>query len=64
MEQLTKYEYCALEILKSMISNPELSKNFIIENKNLHGDFIYDNNAIDCACLMASEFLELCNNEF
>jgi hypothetical protein len=64
MEQLTKYEFCALEILKSMIANTELSKHFIIPNKVLHGDFIYDNNAIDCACLMASEFLELCNNEF
>lgn len=64
MEQLTKYEFCALEILKAMIANTELSKHFIIPNKDLNGDFIYDNNAIDCACLMASEFLELCNNEF
>lgn len=61
MEQLTKHEYCALEILKAMISNPELSKGFITPTKHNPADFIYDNAVMDCAILMAVEFLEICD---
>ena len=63
MSNLSKKEYCALEILKAMIANPEFSKDIIKPNEHLHGDFMYSEDSIEFICSMASDFLKLCNDE-
>lgn len=59
MSHLSRKEECALGILKSIISNPEIAKHFIVESPMSTGDLIVINEAfINFSINTANKFLE------
>jgi hypothetical protein len=59
MSHLSRKEECALGILKSIISNPEIAKHFIVESPMSAGDLIViDEIFINFSINTANKFLQ------